>query len=88
MLMKAVSMGVELESVWKIVVLLIKTGEPYFFEKIQGAYKCASIEFELIYDAAEQPFKKQLIFFGVVSIIKAPRETCDMVAKHHIEPSF
>ena len=59
-----------------------------FFEKIQGAYKCASIEFELIYEAGEQLFKKQLIFFGVVSIIKAPRETCDMVAKHHIETSF
>ena len=57
-------------------------------KNITKVCKCASIEFELIYDAGEQPFKKQLIFFGVVSIIKAPRATCDMVAKHHIETSF
>ena len=31
MLMKAVSMGVELESVWKIVVLLIKNEGTLFF---------------------------------------------------------
>ena len=31
MLMKAVSMGVELESVWKIVVLLIKNGATLLF---------------------------------------------------------
>lgn len=31
MLMKAVSMGVELESVWKIVVLLIKNGGTLLF---------------------------------------------------------